>query len=197
MAKIADVPGLEEAVRDDLARGHPAAAAERTIRGCGPQLLGYLVSVLRDDDAADDVFADACERVLGGIARFRGEGALRAWTYRVVWCALKDHLRGRARHRPLRTGELSRLVASTRDPTRPHLRSSVRDRVSELRSRLPAGDQTLLILRLGRGLSWREISQVLSRPGLIEEETALRKRFERVKLKLRELARREGLLPPP
>jgi RNA polymerase sigma-70 factor, ECF subfamily len=199
MARIEDVPGLEDAARDELARGDLGAAAERAIRGYGPQLLGYLAAVLRDADEADDVFADACEKLLRGIDGFRSEGTLRAWAYRIVWCALQDHLRDRrrARERRYRSHELSEAAAAVRESTRPYLRTSVRDRFDDLRARLAPDEQTLLILRLGRGLSWREVSQVLSRPGLPEEEAALRKRFERVKLKLRELARSEGLIPSP
>ena len=51
------------------------------------------------------------------------------------------------------------------------------------------------MLRVDRGLSWGEVALVLAdEQGEPVEESALRKRFERLKDKLAERARQEGLL---
>jgi RNA polymerase sigma-70 factor (ECF subfamily) len=61
----------------------------------------------------------------------------------------------------------------------------------------------LLVLRVDRRLDWNELARVLGEAGhdacvdpvsLARESARLRKRFQLVKNKLRELARREGLL---
>jgi RNA polymerase sigma-70 factor (ECF subfamily) len=52
----------------------------------------------------------------------------------------------------------------------------------------------MIILRFDRGLSWTEVAQVLAAGGAPVDEAALRKRFERLKKRLRELAIAEGLL---
>jgi len=49
-------------------------------------------------------------------------------------------------------------------------------------------------MRLDRNLAWREVAMVLAAEGEPVDEVALRKRFERLKTKLTELAREEGLL---
>jgi len=46
-----------------------------------------------------------------------------------------------------------------------------------------------------RDLSWTEIALVLDEDGAGPSEAALRKRFERLKVKLKELAKEEGLTP--
>ncbi|HZJ66037.1 MAG TPA: hypothetical protein VFD36_21170, partial [Kofleriaceae bacterium] len=68
-----------------------------------------------------------------------------------------------------------------------------RDVYAEIRTELDDDDQTLLILRVDRNLAWRDIAQVLlgedARPGELTRKAAtLRKQYERVKVRLRELA---------
>jgi RNA polymerase sigma-70 factor (ECF subfamily) len=62
------------------------------------------------------------------------------------------------------------------------------------RARLSPEERALLVLRLDRDLAWREVATVLSADGEPVDEAALRKRFERLKAKLAQLAREEGLL---
>jgi RNA polymerase sigma-70 factor, ECF subfamily len=80
-------------------------------------------------------------------------------------------------------------------------RSEVKDRMRDLRESLPDDDQMLLILRVDRGMDFRELAVALADrdAGLaadeIDREAArLRKRFERVKARLRELAEEAGLI---
>jgi DNA-directed RNA polymerase specialized sigma24 family protein len=58
-----------------------------------------------------------------------------------------------------------------------------------LRQELPEEMQTLLILRVDRELSFAEIGQVLEM-----EEEAARQKFKRAKDKLKEMAKKAGLL---
>jgi RNA polymerase sigma-70 factor (ECF subfamily) len=187
---------LERKIAESLGQGELKEAISQGIKGYAPQVLGYLTTLLRDEDAAQEVFARACERLWKAAPRFRLVTTFRAWLYRIAWNAARDYLADpyRRRGRALRTADISELAARTRSNTRPHARSSVRGRVARLREQLEPAEQTLLTLRVNRGLSWREIAEVLSRPGLPEDEATLRKRYERIKRKLRELAAAEGLL---
>ena len=56
----------------------------------------------------------------------------------------------------------------------------VRDQLDDL-------ERALLVLRIDRGLFWIEIAEVLAEDGAAVGEAALRKRFERLKTKLRQL----------
>jgi RNA polymerase sigma-70 factor (ECF subfamily) len=52
----------------------------------------------------------------------------------------------------------------------------------------------LLYLRIDQEMSWKGVAQVLAADGRVREEQALRKRFERIKERLRRIAKQEGLL---
>jgi RNA polymerase sigma-70 factor (ECF subfamily) len=82
----------------------------------------------------------------------------------------------------------------------------VKNQVRALREKLDPDDQMLLVLRVDRQLSWRDLALVMGAnpeeaPGsqpdeaTIEREAVrLRKRFERVKAELKQLAKQAGLL---
>jgi len=94
------------------------------------------------------------------------------------------------------------LVDRVRSATQAFARTDAKDRVRALRERLPDDDQTVLILRVDRSLSWRELVLVmndaetaqLSEAELQKSEQRLRQRFKRIKDRLRELAKEDGLL---
>ncbi|HET9554935.1 MAG TPA: sigma-70 family RNA polymerase sigma factor [Anaeromyxobacteraceae bacterium] len=188
---------VEARCLEALDRGDHAGAATVVVREYGPQLLGYLCSVLRSDADAGEVFSMFSEDLWRGLPGFRRECPVRVWCYRLAWHAaarfLRDPYRGRGRR--LETTELSRLVEEVRSSVflgRDHARQATLDR---LRAALTPDERTLLVLRLDRGLSWAEVALVLAEEkGTPVDEPALRKRFERLKDKLAERARAEGLL---
>jgi RNA polymerase sigma-70 factor (ECF subfamily) len=68
--------------------------------------------------------------------------------------------------------------------------------LEQLRAVLTPEEQALLVLRVDRELSWREVAVALGEEP--DDEAccaALRKRFERLKEKLAGFARERGLLP--
>jgi len=84
---------------------------------------------------------------------------------------------------------LSALPMELRSDTPRHLRTDAKTSVQKLREELSPEEQTLLVLRIDRGLDWREVAEVVD-----AEEAAVRKRFERLRDKLRKLAKDRGLL---
>jgi RNA polymerase sigma-70 factor (ECF subfamily) len=184
---------LEDQVREDLAHGAVDAAATRALEAIGPGVLGYLFSMMPTDDARD-AFSLFAEDLWRGLPGFRFECSLRAWAYRVAWRAAARHHRDgfRARREHLPSSLASKLadsiVSSGQSP------GSRRDRLATLREELSAEDRTLLVLRVDRELEWEEVSEVLAESGEDVSPAALRKRFERLKERLAELARERGLL---
>jgi RNA polymerase sigma-70 factor (ECF subfamily) len=193
------VANLEVEARclEALARGDHAGATTLVVREYGPQLLGYLCSVLRSEADAGEVFSMFSEDLWRGLPAFRRECPVRVWCYRLAWHAaarfLRDPFRGRGRR--LETTELSRLVEEVRSSVflgRDQARQATLDR---LREGLTPDERTLLVLRVDRDLTWGEVALVLGdEGGAPVEEAALRKRFERLKEKLTAGARQEGLL---
>jgi RNA polymerase sigma-70 factor, ECF subfamily len=186
---------LDARVQALLAAGRSGDAAALAIRELGPQVLGYVSSLLRSESDAREVFAQFAEDLWKGLPGFRGEASLRGWAYRIAWHAAARYARDpyRQRGRRLDTGEASAVAAEILST---HGDDAWRaDRMAALRARLAPDEQTLLILRVNRGLSWREVALVLATDGQPPAtEAALRKRFERLKDKLGKAARDEGLL---
>jgi RNA polymerase sigma-70 factor, ECF subfamily len=106
-------------------------------------------------------------------------------------------------HAPLPEGSrIEEIAAAVRSETATHLRTETKSRIARLRESLSEQDRMLLTLRVDRQLEWNELARVLHDGGEAELEgealrrasARLRKRFQDVKEKLAELARREGLL---
>src|SRR5512142_150550 len=179
-----------------LRAGNHRAAAEAILRDHGPGVMGYLLTVLRNEADAGEVFSQCSLDLWRGLPAFRGDCPLRVWAYRLAWHAAARHLRDpfRQRGRRLETGEISRIVDEVRSSVLLGRREAQQRGIDRLRDRLFPEERALLVLRLDRDLSWREVASVLSTEGEVVDEPALRKRFERLKAKLAQLAREEGLL---
>jgi RNA polymerase sigma-70 factor (ECF subfamily) len=187
---------LDESIAAHLRAGDAARAATEAIRRLGPQILGYLNAVLRNETDANEVFSIFCEDLWRGLPGFRRASSFRTWAYRITWHAVVRYQRDpyRLRSRRLATDELSALVAEVRTTAIP-CGEGADDALAKLRQSLGPEEQTLLILRVDRDMSWAEIAQVMSEEPSRTVEAGLRKRFERLKEKLRREAATQGLTP--
>ncbi|HET8733590.1 MAG TPA: sigma factor, partial [Anaeromyxobacteraceae bacterium] len=73
---------LEPRILARLDQGDLPGAATEALRGYGPQVLGYLNAVLRNEDDAHDVFSQFAEDLWKGLAGFRRESSVRTWAFR-------------------------------------------------------------------------------------------------------------------
>jgi RNA polymerase sigma-70 factor (ECF subfamily) len=176
----------------DAARWSDAATAALT--GYGDELLGYLVAMTRSETDAGDAFSLFAEDLWKGLPKFRWECTLRTWAYGLARHALARIRRDPHRRRalPLTEARVEALVEEVRSRTATFLRTETKDKIAKLRAELEPDDQTLLILRINRGLAWRDIARVLlpdgddAKPAALEKHAAaLRKRFERLKTDLK------------
>ena len=198
---------IEREARERWDSGDHGGAATAVLQGYGQEILGFLVAIHRDKTEADEVFSQVAESVWTGLPRFAWESSVRTWAYAVARNVSKTHLRNagrRGRRVVTRTGSFfEEVVDKVRTETSAFLRTEKRTRLQELRDTLPEDDRSLLILRVDRGLSWKELARILSQTdsdgpmsedALARESARLRKRFQVVKDRLRELARQEGLV---
>lgn len=196
------MPGMtpEERIRDMAGGGDLQGAATEALRWLGPEVLGYLGAMVRSEADAAEVFSQFAEDLWRGFPGFRWESSLRTWAYRIAYHAAARFARDPFRQRGQRfeTTMASRIAADVRRSS--VMRHDLREQqLAALRAELDAEERTLLILRLDRGLSWREVAEVLGaredRPrGPPPDEPTLRKRFERIKDKLGKKAREAGLI---
>jgi RNA polymerase sigma-70 factor (ECF subfamily) len=201
MSQVTTIDG-EASIRAACLAGDLAGATTATLRRYGPEVLGFLVGVYRDETAAEEAFSVLSERIWRGIGTFKWNSSMRTWLYTLARNALADVRRDSARYRQKHTSAgsapISEVAAQVRTETLTHLRTETRSAINRLRDELDEEDRALLVLRVDRELSWRDIAEVLcsdpQEEQLTREAARLRKRFQFVKDRLRTLARERGLL---
>jgi RNA polymerase sigma-70 factor (ECF subfamily) len=192
--------GPFEAVEADvvalLDQGEIDRAAERIIRGLGAEILRYLRGVADDPDDADDAFSRFAEGLWSSMGSFRRESSVKAWAYRIAWHAALRVLQDPYRRRRdlLRSSQASQLADEVRSRTSLEREAHVDERIERLRRELPPEDRALLILRIDRGLPWNDVARVFAGDGAPVDAAALRKRFERLKQRIRARAIAEGIV---
>jgi RNA polymerase sigma-70 factor (ECF subfamily) len=194
-----DVEGkLETLVR----KGDLTAAATLAYGAYGPEVLGYLVNVLGSRDSADEVFSQSLEDLWRGLAAFGFRCTVRTWFYVLARHAVARFQRAPWNQRGRRAGDeqMEGVIAQTRTSTQPWLRTDVKDRWRALRDSLEPDDRSLLVLRVDRGLEWKDIARVTlgeecpEATQLTREADRLKKRFQSLKNDLRQRARDIGLV---
>lgn len=188
------------------ARGDHAGAATAIVRDYGSEILGFLMATHRDPVEANDTFAEVAEGVWRGLPSFAWESSVRTWTYAIARNVSRMRQRSATRRGRRVSNESDEffqgVVHKVRTETTPFLRTEVKTRLQALRDALPEEDRMLLVLRVDRGLPWNDVARILTHdedaahPGeaaLVQEAARLRKRFQLVKDRLRELAKRDGL----
>ncbi|MCE9575114.1 MAG: sigma-70 family RNA polymerase sigma factor [Deltaproteobacteria bacterium] len=191
---------LEARIRAACTAGNWSDAATLGLATYGPELLGYLVAMTRDETAASDAFSIFSEHLWKGLPKFRWECSFRTWAYGLARHALGRWRRDPHRRRatPLSDTAAEAIAADVRSQTATFLRTETEDKVAAIRAQLDPDDQTLLILRLNRQLQWRDIARILADDEELEDAEAsrraasLRKRFERLKEVLRERVNAAG-----
>ncbi|MBV9946433.1 MAG: sigma-70 family RNA polymerase sigma factor [Myxococcales bacterium] len=192
----------EELVAGLLAAGDLRAAAGAAVEAYGPEVLGFLVAFLGHEDDASEAFAQSCEDLWIGLPRFEGRCSIRTWFYTLSRNAA-SRLRRSPSRRPAHNLPLSFITDAAeriRSRTLPQFRTDVKDRLAAIRAALPPDDRALLVLRVDREMSWKDIARVHAPDLSSEEELArtsarLRKRFQQLKEEIRARAREAGLVP--
>lgn len=170
-------------------------AATAAIEHYGPELLGYLHAMAPSPTEADELFSELCEKIWKSLPGFRWASSFRTWSYTIARNLIRD--RHRARRGPEGrvvglgdASEVSRLAQQVKSTTAVYLKTESKTKLQQIRDAMDPDDRTLLILRVDRKLAWRDIAVIMAEG---DEETdvtkltaRLRKRFERLKEKLRE-----------
>jgi RNA polymerase sigma-70 factor (ECF subfamily) len=190
-----------EDVEAELAAAHAAGDVARTttlaLQHYGPQILRYLRGTLRNDGELGDVYSRFTEKLWLSLPAFARDCTFSTWCHKLAWYAVLEHRRGiaRRRERGLDTGEASAIVQHARDSTAAFLKTEAKDRLAVIRDALDPEERSLLLLRMEQQLPWRNVAAIMADEGQPASEAALRKRFERLREKLRTLFKDHGLRP--
>jgi RNA polymerase sigma-70 factor (ECF subfamily) len=177
-------------------------AATLLLEAYREEILGFLRLRLHSRAASEEAYSLFSEDVWIGLHEFAWRCSAKTWAYTLARNAANRYASA-APQRNAKWLDLNAAAAAhktERHSTLAHARTTSRDRIRALREQLPDDDQILLVLRVDRGLAWRELAIALSGDLELNQESQereaarLRKQFERIKQELRRLARSEGLL---
>ena len=197
--KPSEADPIDATVQARMVAGDLEGATTQLVAHYGPEILGFLRAISRDDDLAGEAFAAASEQFWLCLPSFRWESGLRTWCYQLARHTLY-RLRRDPRRRPHHNLPLSladSVAGIRRTTTEPYLRTDVKEAFRTMREALDPLDHEILVLRIDRRMSWKDIARALTdedATDTVEQRAAAyRKRFERAKLQLRELAADQGL----
>lgn len=192
---------METELRAHAEAGRWPEAATLLVRGHGPELFRFLFVALGEDEGeAADVFSDLTYAIWRGLPSFAWESSARTWAYAIArkLVLVRRRNAARSRKRTAEGADLEAIAENVRSQTASFLRTETKSRIEALRAALPEEDKLLLLLRVDRKLEWADIARIFAEgtdeASLVKESARLRKRYQVVKDRLRELARREGLI---
>lgn len=163
-------------------RGQPldADAFDALFRACASDIHGYLISLLRDRSAAEDITALAFERLYRARSRLdRRRGTPRAWLFAIARNAALDELRRRRRTSDYDLPADSPAVAPHASDTLEH--AERRATVAEALASLTSRERELVLLKFHGQLTNAELARVL---GISESNVGTR--LHRALTRLRE-----------
>jgi RNA polymerase sigma-70 factor (ECF subfamily) len=149
------------------------------VRAYRAPLFRLALSILNDADKAEDAVQDALIRAARSIDRYRPGTNFKAWLYTITVNTCRDQLRKRAAR-----SRLNRVWGAIHSQASPASRPETAALENESRARLWAlvGDlgekyRLVVILRLGQGISIREIGEILE----VSEKTVYSRLYEALK----------------
>ncbi|QSQ23441.1 sigma-70 family RNA polymerase sigma factor [Pyxidicoccus parkwayensis] len=193
---------LEQRIHQHCQEGDVGRAVEEALAGYGAELMRLLGSLLKDRERAREAYAIFSETLLMDLPSFRWESSFRTWAHRVARnVAYRMAAAPSGREVPVSHGAFDHHAHQDWSRTRPWLRTDVKERIRALRSQLEPYEQTLLELRIDRRMSWTDVAKRLADPdeamsseALARKSAVLRQQFQRIKARLRALAREAELI---
>jgi RNA polymerase sigma-70 factor (ECF subfamily) len=154
------------------------AAFESLFRHFEAEVYRWIVRIVRDRSAADDVVVEAFWRAYRGRARFDASRSFGAWLRRIATNAALDHLRTARKHAVWRRAD-DNLPAQARPD------QAVRESIAAAFRQLPPRLQIVAVLALVEEQPYAEIADALDLPiGTIKSRV-----FRATRLLRKELAR--------
>ncbi|MDH3211653.1 MAG: RNA polymerase sigma factor [Myxococcales bacterium] len=172
----------EEQLLRRFVDGDPLAA-EALYRRFEREAHGWILRIVRDPAAAEDVLVESFWRAYRARARFVVTRPFGAWLRRIATRAALDHLRAARRRTERRLGEVDPQAPAAGD-------LAARDAIARAFRRLPAKLQVVATLALVEERPYREIAEALDLPlGTVKS------RLSRASARLREDLSRQGIRP--
>jgi RNA polymerase sigma-70 factor (ECF subfamily) len=191
---------VDEELRRLCEAGNCKGAVALALESYGLEFHKLLMIILKHRDWADDAFSAFSESLLKSLPGFRWESSFRTWAYRVARHTCAQYLRSlHGREKWASDGALADQPHRERSMTQPWLRTDIKRRFRELQDKLSPHERKILALRVEGGLSWNEVARVMAGQDLATDDlrqrvVVLRQQYQRIKVRLRELAIEESLI---
>jgi RNA polymerase sigma-70 factor (ECF subfamily) len=144
-----------------LARDRDQGAFAEIVRRHDRQLRAAARRLVGNNDEIDDVMQQAYLKAYRALARFRGDGALATWLYRITYNVCMDHLRRRRATGWPAGDEADEPVWEGPNPGDVAADRSV---VAEALAALNAGHRAVVLLVDGQGFDYAEAGRLLGLP---------------------------------
>lgn len=184
-------------IRGLVRSSEPTSATAAALRVYGSEIFGFLVGALDDSHRAREVYGATSDLVTQGLPSFTWSCTLRTWMYAMARVAIRQRASSRDLTARAESSESGKRDSPPFPRLRPYRVAAVRRAASFLRRTLSIEDREILVLRVDRRLSWRElaltsIGTTASELDVSAEESRLQERFRRIRTSLARSAARYG-----
>lgn len=119
------------------------------------------LSLLSDEDLAQDAAQDAFLKAFRGLDGFRGDAAFRTWLLTIAANTARGALRRVARRRETKLDDVAPLESGAPSPEDQAATGEEAERARRMLEKLPEKQRMSVQLRVDEGLSFREIGEVI------------------------------------
>jgi RNA polymerase sigma-70 factor, ECF subfamily len=119
------------------------------------------LSLVKDDDAAQDVAQDAFLKAFRALDNFRGDASFRTWLLTIAANEARGALRRGVRRREIALDDVEPVRSGDMSPAETAVVSDESARARRMMEELPEKQRMSVSLRIDEGLSFREIGEVI------------------------------------
>ena len=119
------------------------------------------VSLVRDDDLAQDVVQDAFMKAFRALHGFRGDASFRTWLLTITANEARGALRRHGRRRETALEDAGPVASDQMNPAQAAMLAQEAGRAREMLEQLPEKQRMSVSLRIEEGLSFKEIGEVI------------------------------------
>jgi RNA polymerase sigma-70 factor, ECF subfamily len=190
-------PSAEQKISEVFGDEEFTQAAQIAISAYGAELYGFIKAIHRDEQEAREVLSEVNEELTKGFRTFDGRCSFRTWAYAIARRCSAKRLQTRS---PDQVATVTPITSAKKNG-KVDAEAERKAKIRALRDRLPEEDRALLVLRVDRKLEWNDLAHIYiasltgpKPPSLGKVSAVLRKRFDKIKERMRRLAFEEGLL---
>jgi RNA polymerase sigma-70 factor (ECF subfamily) len=118
-------------------------------------------SMLRDDDAAQDVVQDSFIKAFRALEGFRGDSSFRTWVLTIAGNEARGALRQRGRRRETALEDAGPVPSEQKAPDAEVVDAQEAARARRMMESLPEKQKLSVALRIEEGLSFKEIGEII------------------------------------